>query len=127
MLLTKPLLSREFVGREQEIEQLRHAWQHTSMRNPQLLLISDEPELHEQPIVFVLEDLHWADETSLELLSFLAHQLDSSSMQADPPVPLLLLGTYRSEGLPDNAALQRMMRHLQAQRYMTELHLTSLT
>ncbi len=84
-------------------------------------------QLHEQPIVFVLEDLHWADETSLELLSFLAHQLDVNRVQAEPSTPLLLLATYRSEGLPDNPALQRIMRHLQAQRYITEFPLTSLT
>ena len=38
-----------------------------------------------QPLVLVLEDLHWADESSLLLLEFLAPEIRSS--------PILLLGT----------------------------------
>ena len=40
-----------------------------------------------QPLVVVLEDLHWADRSSLLLLEFLAQEIHS--------IPLLLLGTYR--------------------------------
>ena len=42
-----------------------------------------------RPLVLVLEDLHWADSASLDLLRFVAHGL------AD--LPLLLLATYRGE------------------------------
>ncbi len=37
--------------------------------------------------MLVLDDLHWADRSSLLLLEFLALEIQSS--------PLLLLGTYR--------------------------------
>jgi ActR/RegA family two-component response regulator len=47
-----------------------------------------------QPLLLVLEDLHWSDYSALDLLAVLARRRESSR--------LLLLGTYR---LPD--ALQR--------------------
>ncbi len=40
-----------------------------------------------QPLMLVLDDLHWADKSSLLLLEFLAREIESS--------PLLVLGTYR--------------------------------
>lgn len=42
-----------------------------------------------QPVVVVLEDLHWADAASLELLRYLARHIAAE--------PLLLLATYRDE------------------------------
>ena len=41
------------------------------------------------PVLLVLEDLHWADSSTLDLLVFLAHNLDDR--------PLLLLATYRAD------------------------------
>lgn len=43
----------------------------------------------ERPLVVLLDDLHWADSASLDLLRFLARQIAS--------VPILLLVTYRSD------------------------------
>ena len=40
-----------------------------------------------QPLLLVLDDLHWADRSSLLLLEFLVREIQSS--------PLLVLGTYR--------------------------------
>ncbi len=40
-----------------------------------------------QPLVLVLDDLHWADEGSLRLLEFVARELAGAR--------LLLIGTYR--------------------------------
>src|SRR5215212_10694510 len=42
-----------------------------------------------RPLVLVLEDLHWADSASLDLLRFVARGIDE--------VPLLLVATYRAE------------------------------
>jgi DNA-binding CsgD family transcriptional regulator/tetratricopeptide (TPR) repeat protein len=42
-----------------------------------------------QPLLVVIEDLHWADEASLELLAVLARRI--------PHEPILLLGTYRDD------------------------------
>ncbi len=44
-----------------------------------------------RPLVLVLEDLHWADSASLDLLRFLAHLLDE--------LPLLVVATYRNENV----------------------------
>ena len=41
------------------------------------------------PVLLVLEDLHWADTSTLDLVVFLAHNLDDR--------PLLLLATYRAD------------------------------
>ena len=45
----------------------------------------------QRPLVLVLEDLHWADNASLDLLRFIAHGLAA--------MPLLLVVTYRGEEL----------------------------
>ncbi|MFC9897046.1 AAA family ATPase [Nocardia sp. NPDC127579] len=57
--------------------------------------------LEQLPAVLVLEDLHWADESSLELLAFLAANL------AEPRA--LILGTYRPAGSP---VLRRLVAEL---------------
>ena len=41
------------------------------------------------PVLFVLEDLHWADTSTLDLVVFLAHNLDDRRV--------LLLATYRAD------------------------------
>jgi predicted ATPase/DNA-binding winged helix-turn-helix (wHTH) protein len=72
-----------------------------------------------QPLLLVLEDLHWCDSSTLDLLAVLARRRESAR--------LLLLGTYR---LPD--ALQRghplhIMHHeLQRHGQCTELPLPLL-
>lgn len=48
------------------------------------------------PTVLVLEDLHWADPTSIEMLEFLL---------TDAPAELVLILTYRKEELDDVAVL----------------------
>jgi tetratricopeptide (TPR) repeat protein len=45
-----------------------------------------------QPLLFLLEDLHWADDNSLELLGQLSRLLDQ--------LPLLIVGSYRSGEMP---------------------------
>ncbi len=45
----------------------------------------------EQPLLLILEDLHWADDSSLSLLDHLAHRISAS--------PIVIAGTYRNVGL----------------------------
>ena len=47
-----------------------------------------------QPLVFIIDNLHWADRPSLLLLEFLVQELREA--------PILIVGTYRSEGLQDD-------------------------
>ena len=51
------------------------------------------------PVLLVLEDLHWADTSTLDLTVFLAHNLDSR--------PVLLLATYRAD---EPSSAERMRR-----------------
>ena len=65
-----------------------------------------------QPVLLVLEDLQWADRSSLLLLEFLAPRLRSAS--------LVLLATFRDlDVIPDHplyAALAAVSRHAHTQR-----------
>jgi len=51
------------------------------------------------PVLLVLEDLHWADTSTLDLVVFLAHNLDDR--------PVLLLATYRAD---ERASAERVRR-----------------
>lgn len=48
------------------------------------------------PLLILLEDLHWSDEQSLELLYFLVRRITT--------LPILVIGTYRSEDLSSRPA-----------------------
>jgi DNA-binding CsgD family transcriptional regulator/tetratricopeptide (TPR) repeat protein len=52
------------------------------------------------PLLVVLEDLHWADTSSLDLLVFLAHNLDERRV--------LLLATYRADELSSAERMRRL-------------------
>src|SRR4051794_12290948 len=54
-----------------------------------------------RPAVLVFEDIHWADEATLDLLKFLARRLDG--------MPLLLIATYRDDALGRHAPLQSLL------------------
>ena len=52
----------------------------------------------DRPLVLVLEDLHWADPSTVDLLEWLARR--------DTPLQLLVLGTYRpADALADGAPI----------------------
>lgn len=56
------------------------------------------------PVVLVLEDMHWADQSSLDLLSFLARSLREH--------PVLVLATYRSTDLLPDHPLRSLIGEL---------------
>jgi DNA-binding CsgD family transcriptional regulator/tetratricopeptide (TPR) repeat protein len=70
-----------------------------------------------RPVLLVLEDVHWADETSLELLRSLA--------RATAQRALLLLLTFRSDEVEDN--LRGLLTSLDRERLSIELHLSRLS
>jgi DNA-binding CsgD family transcriptional regulator/tetratricopeptide (TPR) repeat protein len=62
------------------------------------LFAAARDELAGAPLtIAVIEDVHWADEATLDLIRFLARRLRES--------PSLLLVTYRDQGLPSNDQL----------------------
>jgi hypothetical protein len=57
-----------------------------------------------RPQLLVLEDLHWADESTLALLMHLANRIAQ--------LPVVIIGTYRSGYSADNPALVRSLEEL---------------
>ncbi len=73
----------------------------------------------EAPILVVLEDLHWSDEASLDLLHYLARELrDSRSV---------VLANYRSDEMHRRHPFLRTLGNLQRERLATEITLRRLT
>ena len=67
----------------------------------------------------VIEDLHWADEASLELFPHLARKLRD--------VPLLLVGTYRTDELHRRHPLRPMLTELSRTRVVEDVILPRLS
>ncbi len=70
-----------------------------------------------QPVLLIIEDLHWCDESSLEFFLHLARQGRSQ--------PLLLLFTYRSDEM--TSALRHWLVQLDRERLGQEFELVRLT
>ena len=60
--------------------------------------------LRTRPHLYLLEDLHWADESTLALLIYLANRVAQ--------LPAVIIGTYRSGYSDDNPALVRTLEEL---------------
>ena len=73
------------------------------------LLSADAP----RPSLIILEDLHWSDSLSLELLHFLARRIMH--------LPVLLIGTYRAED--SSPHLERLLSELNRERLAQEIAL----
>lgn len=71
-----------------------------------------------RPTAVLLDDLHWADDTTLELLPVLAGALQDE--------PLLVLGAYRSDEIPRGHSLRRMRADLRRAGRLNELALEPL-
>jgi DNA-binding winged helix-turn-helix (wHTH) protein len=74
----------------------------------------------EQPLVLVLEDLHWSDHATLDLIAWLARRRE--------PARLLLLGTYRPvDVIVHGHPLQTLTQDLALHRRCVELRLEGLS
>jgi DNA-binding CsgD family transcriptional regulator len=72
-----------------------------------------------RPLLLLLDDLHWADTATLDLLCYLAqHQATSR---------LCILGAYRSTELTDHPALERSILELSRHRQLMTLTLEPLS
>ena len=72
-----------------------------------------------QPLLVIVEDLHWADEMSAKLLGFIGRRLQAS--------PALVLVTVRQEDLVDAAAVQAVLAELEAEPHAAVLALGPLS
>jgi predicted ATPase len=71
------------------------------------------------PVLVVLEDLHWADQLSLEVVAHLAARLDGR--------PLLVAGAYRSDELYPRLPMRQWRARLLTGRQAEEARLARLT
>jgi tetratricopeptide (TPR) repeat protein len=69
-----------------------------------------------RPVLLIVEDLHWCDDTTLDLLLYLARRIAA--------LPLFLLISYRPEELLPN--LRHLLAELERQRLATEVSLGPL-
>ena len=72
-----------------------------------------------RPSVLVLEDLHWADEATLDLVRLLGRRLGGS--------PSLVLGTYRDDELGATHPLRPLLAALTGARGVRRLTLATLS
>ena len=79
------------------------------------LLVTADPGT---PVLIILEDLHWADELSLDVLGHLASRLASR--------PLLVAGAYRSDELYPRLPMRDLRARLLGQRLTEEIRLPRL-
>lgn len=99
-------LSREVVGASRE-RMLREIGQ------------ALEALASERPLVLILEDLHWSDYSTLDLISYIAAQRE--------PAQLMVIGTYRPlELIVSGHPLQAVKQELLAKQHCGELPLAYL-
>ena len=72
----------------------------------------------ERPALVILDDLHWSDEATLELLSALAEPLSE--------LDVLVIAAYRSDGLPRDHGVRRLRNDLRRTGRLDELVLRPL-
>src|SRR5216684_2760099 len=70
-----------------------------------------------QPVLLIIEDIHWSDDASLEFLYYLARRCSAH--------PLLLLLAYRSDEVRPN--LRHFLAQLDRERLVQEISLSRLT
>ncbi len=73
-----------------------------------------------RPVVLVIEDIHWIDRSSLDLLSFLVHNQQAAGA-------LLCLVTYRSDELERTHPLRRSLAELDRVAWTRRMELPRLT
>jgi DNA-binding CsgD family transcriptional regulator/tetratricopeptide (TPR) repeat protein len=85
----------------------------------ELLLALLEALAEDQPVVLVVEDMHWADLETCDLLSFLVRNLRDAAV--------LLVVTFRSESPPRDHPLRRLLAGLERMDGVTSLDLPRLS
>ncbi|HCI81430.1 MAG TPA: hypothetical protein DHW02_17275 [Ktedonobacter sp.] len=73
----------------------------------------------QQPLLIVVDDLHWADESSIELLTYLAHHLQNQH--------ILLVGTCRDDELAPSHKLRSLVSALRREQAVVTLAVQPLT
>ncbi len=75
--------------------------------------------LSEQPTLMVLEDLHWADEATLDLVRYVGRRVKD--------LPVLIVATYRDDGLSARDPLRVVLGELGTQQTTRRIDLAPLS
>ncbi|MBX5450677.1 MAG: AAA family ATPase, partial [Thermogemmatispora sp.] len=71
------------------------------------------------PLLIVLDDIHWADPSSCELLAYLVRHLQQRAM--------MIIATYRDTELPEDHPLRTLLPHLQREQVALRLEVKPLS
>lgn len=82
-------------------------------------VLLDELRDRHGPVVLVLEDLHWADEATLDVLKLIARRLDQMAV--------LVLATFRDDEIGRTHPLRRLLGDLQRQPSVRRFDLQPLS
>ncbi len=116
---TNRLYSRElarFLPDQTVLSEVESAWGQSGLFEAVLALLGRLSE--ESAVVLVLEDLHWADRSTLDLVTFLARNLSHSRV--------VLVGTYRSDEMRKSHALRPVLAELSRLPLVERIHLEPL-
>lgn len=94
---------------------------HRSTRQRMFAEIADfvEAITSEQPMILVLEDLHWSDHATIDLISYLAHRRS--------PAAFMLIGSYRNnEVITKNHPVKALVQELKTHKACVELRVEGL-
>jgi DNA-binding SARP family transcriptional activator len=72
-----------------------------------------------QPLVIFIDDLHWTDRPTLELLHYIVRHVTAEKV--------LLIGTFRSEEVTKDHALNELLRGVNKAQMLARIELPSLT
>jgi predicted ATPase/DNA-binding SARP family transcriptional activator len=72
-----------------------------------------------QPLLLILDDLHWADDSTIELLIYLIHHLQNQ--------PILFIGTCRDGELVPQHKLRTLIQDLHREQVITTISVHPLT
>src|SRR5437660_1419191 len=99
------------------IQAVPHEQERLHLWEGALGLLSALSKMH--PLLLVLDDLHWADDSSIELLTYLAHHIQDQR--------ILILGTCRDGELPPQHKLHTLIADLRREQAITTLAIHPLT
>lgn len=84
-----------------------------------LALLIAITEQQAEPLLIVLDDLQWADESSCELLGYLVHRLVNA--------PVLLVGTVRENEMPPTHPLWALSANMQREHVVEQIPVEALS
>lgn len=114
--LSQPPLSQSLGGDAQQFQAARVSRERMLREMAELV----ERITDKCPLIMVLEDLHWSDYSTLDLIAYLSRRTD--------PARLMIIGTYRPvDVILAEHPLKNVKRELQAHRLCYELPLDYLT